>query len=183
MAILFVVGCGGPSRTALPSPTGPLVATREPSPVQQPTLGTFAFVADLRSSDEVPPIVGAEAACAGQGRLVLRARLDPAGKITSATAQLSFLVNRCPDDTKIILAHVHQAATGQNGAVKIDSGLTASEPLAMGAGGIGFNVEDIAVPDLAVVSDIITNPSSYYFNVHSSLHASGVIRGQLSHER
>jgi CHRD domain len=185
-AVLFGIACGGgtAAATALPSPTGPLVATREPTtPPQVPTLGTFAFTADLRSSSEVPPVADAEGACNGQGRFVLRAKLDPTGTITAATAQFSFFVRDCPSDTKITLAHIHRAPSGQNGAVQVDSGLSAAEALAMGGGGIGFNVEEIPVTDLSTVSDIIANPAGYYFNVHSLLHSGGLIRGQLVYER
>lgn len=168
----------------LPSPTGPLVATRDPTPsVAAPTLGTFAFVAELRSSSEVPPITDAESACNGQGRFVLRAKLDPGGKVTAATAQFSFFVRDCPTDTKVTLAHVHRAPGGQNGAIQVDSGLSAAEALAMGVGGgIGFNVEQIPVTDLALVADIIANPGGFYLNLHSALHGGGVVRGQLKDE-
>jgi hypothetical protein len=169
--------------TAAPSRTGPLVATREPTPsVQDPTLGTFAFVADLASASEVPPITDGEAACAGQGRLVLRARLDPSGKITAASAQLSFILSGCPDSTRIVLAHVHHAPAGRNGAVRIDSGFTAAQPIAVRDGVMGANAMDIAIADFALVTGLVNDPSGYYLNVHSLLHPDGLVRGQLRHD-
>ncbi|MDP9252652.1 MAG: CHRD domain-containing protein [Chloroflexota bacterium] len=183
IAVLMLVACAGTGVTsAPPSRTGPLVATRDPTPLLPPTLGTFAFVAELRPLSEVPPVTDAEAACTGQGRFVLRARLDPAGKITSATAQFSFLVRSCPDNTQIILAHIHKAPLGQNGAVVIDSGLKGSAPTALLGGEIGLNVEDVSVSDVALVTDVIANPTGYYLNVHTVLHPQGLLRGQLVHE-
>ena len=184
IAVFTLGACGGSGPTiALPSPTGALVATRDPTPLLPPTLGTFAFIADLRSTSEVPPSNDAESSCTGQGRFVLRARLDPSGKILSTTAQFSFFVRSCPDSAQITVAHIHQAPVGQNGAVVIDSGLTASRPTALRGGEIGLNVEDVTVADLAIVTDVIANPGSYYLNVHTALHPEGLVRGQLMYER
>jgi hypothetical protein len=183
VGLLTVTACGGgPEATAPASRSGPLVATRDPTPsAQPPTLGTFVFVADLRSSGEAPPITDAEASCNGQAEFVLRAKLDPAGAITGATAQFSFFINTCPSSTQVTVTHIHQGAAGQNGATKIDSGLKASEPTAVRGGEIGFNIQDVAVTDLALVTDIIANPASYYLDVHSVQHPDGLVRGQLAH--
>jgi CHRD domain-containing protein len=183
VGLLTVTACrGGPEAIAPASRSGPLVATRDPTPsVQPPSLGTFVLVADLRSSGEVPPITDAEASCTGQAEFVLRAKLDPAGAITGATAQFSFFMNTCPSSTQVTLTHIHQGAAGRNGPAKIDSGLKASEPTAVRGGEIGFNVQDVAVTDLALVTDIIANPAGYYLDVHSVQHPDGLVRGQLAH--
>jgi CHRD domain-containing protein len=183
VGLLTVTACGGGTEATTPTTrSSPLVATRDPTPaVQPPTLGTFVMVADLRSAAQVPPITDAEASCTGQAEFVLRAKLDPAGKITGATAQFSFFVNTCPASTKVTLTHIHQGPPGQNGIAKIDSGLTATEPMAVRGGEIGFNVQDVVVADLALVTDIIANPASYYMDVHSVQHPDGLLRGQLAH--
>jgi hypothetical protein len=184
IALLTLGACGGSGATvALPSASGGLVATRDPTPLLPPTLGTFAFIADLRSTSEVPPSNDAESTCTGQSRLVLKAKLDPSGKIISTTAQFSFFVRGCPDSAQITVAHIHQAPVGQNGAVVIDSGLSASRPTALRGGEIGLNVEDVTVADLATVTDLIANPGGYYLNVHTVLHPEGLVRGQLMYER
>lgn len=114
--------------------------------------------------------------------MVLRTKLDPTGKITSATAQFSFIVRSCPDGTQISMAHIHEAAAGRNGAVRIDSGLGRSAPTPTKGGEIGLNVENVTVSDFALVVDVIANPAAYYFNVHSVLHPQGLVRGQMVHE-
>ncbi len=183
IAVLLIGACSGTGgTTAAPSRTGPLVATREPTPIRPPTHGTFTFLADLRSSNQVPPITDAEASCTGQGRFVLEANLDLAGKITSATARFSFFVSGCPNSTRIALAHIHEAPAGRSGVVKIDSGLTANEPIAVRNGELALYVEDVAVSDVALLTGIVANPAAYYFNVHSVLHADGLLRGQLTKE-
>jgi hypothetical protein len=178
-AILVMSVCGG-GATRLPSPTGPLVATRVPTPVPPPSSVSYAFFAELKSSNQVPPIKDAEAACTGQGRFVLLARLDPAGKVTAAGAEFSFFVNSCPTSTRITLTHIHQAPAGENGAIKIDSGLKG--PVELRNGELGFHVADIGVADFALLAEIIANPAGYYFDVHSVLHPAGLLRGQLSPE-
>ena len=62
-------------------------------------------------------------------------------------------------------AHIHNGAAGVNGPVKVDF-----------AGALkGCLV--IAAP---LSTDIVTNPASYYVNIHSSEHSGGAIRGQLA---
>lgn len=80
------------------------------------------------------------------------------------------------------MAHVHQAPAGQNGMVRIDSGLGASTPTATRGGEIGVNVESVIVSDFALVLDIIANPAAYYLNVHSVVNPQGLLRGQMAHE-
>lgn len=163
-----------------PSQTSPLIATRAPAtPVEKPpTLGTFTFFAELRPADMVPPIAGDEAGCAGQGRLVLKAKLDGT-RITAATAQILLFVTGCPPQTQITLAHIHKGAAGRTGDVAIATGQ--ERPTAVAQGGIGINVEDIAV-ETALVPDIVRDPAGYYLEVHSVLHPAGLMRGQLGSE-
>jgi hypothetical protein len=151
-------------------------------PSLNPTLGTFSFVADLRTASEVPPVIDSESACSGQGRLVIRARLDQSGRITSATAQFSFFVRACPNTTRLTLARIHEGAAGQSGAIKIDSGLRADDPTSVTGGELALNVEDITISDLALIPDLVARPASYYLNVSSTQHAAGLVRGQLTYE-
>ena len=75
------------------------------------------------------------------------------------------------------MAHIHQAPQGQSGDVVVNTTVAPGElTLANGAG--SFNKSGIAVP-AAVASQLMTNPSGFYFNVHSTLNPSGVARGQL----
>jgi CHRD domain len=62
-------------------------------------------------------------------------------------------------------AHIHNAAAGANGPVKVDFAGALSGCLAIAA---------------ALSTDIVANPANYYVNIHSSEHAGGAIRGQLS---
>jgi CHRD domain len=169
---MLLAACGGPA--AAPSPTP------SPTPSPSPTPQTrFVFTADLKPSNEVPPIANAEATCSGKGTFTLNTTKDASGAITAATAQFETDVTGCPADTKINIGHIHRGAAGVNGGVVINSGLAAGE-LVLTAGAGKINKTQNTIPDVAaVVTDIIANPSNYYMNWHSTLNPGGILRGQL----
>lgn len=169
-AVLLLSACSTPA--AAPSPT------RSPTPSPSPTPQTrFVFTADLKPSNEVPPIANAEASCAGKGTFTLNTTKDASGTITAATAVFETDVTGCPADTKINIGHIHKAAAGANGSVVVNSGLVAGEfTLTSGAGKINKTQSTV---DAALATDIIANPANYYMNWHSTLNAGGILRGQL----
>jgi CHRD domain-containing protein len=169
-AVLALSACGGPA--AAPSPTP------SPTPSPSPTPQTkFVFTADLKPSNEVPPIATAEASCSGKGTFTLNTTKDASGTITAANAVFETDVTGCPADTKINIGHIHKAAAGANGSVVVNSGLAPGElTLVSGAGKINKTQPTV---DVAVATDIIANPANYYMNWHSTLAPGGVIRGQL----
>jgi hypothetical protein len=169
-ALLLLTACSTPA--AAPSPTP------SPTPSPSPTPQTrFVFTADLKPSNEVPPIANAEASCSGKGTFTLNTTKDAAGTVTAASAVFETDVTGCPADTKINIGHIHKAAAGANGSVVVNSGLVAGElTLTSGAGKIN---KTTATVDPALATDIIANPANYYMNWHSTLNAGGILRGQL----
>ena len=169
-AVLLLSACSSPA--AAPSPTP------SPTPSPSPTPQTrFVFTADLKPSNEVPPIANAEASCTGKGTFTLNTTKDAAGTITGANAVFETDVTGCPADTKINIGHIHKAAAGANGSVVVNSGLAAGE-LTLTSGAAKIN-KTTAVVDPALATDIIANPANYYMNWHSTLNAGGILRGQL----
>src|SRR5207244_12851741 len=67
-AAILIAACGGPAAVATPSPTAPPTASPTPSP--SPTVANV-FKADLKASNENPPITGPEATCAGTATVTL----------------------------------------------------------------------------------------------------------------
>lgn len=173
--VLILSACGPAAVAPTASPT---VAAATPTPTPAPTPQTrFVFNADLKPANEVPPIANAEASCSGKGIFTLNTTKDATGNITAATAQFETDVTGCPADTKINIGHIHKAAAGANGSVVVNSGLAAGElTLTAGAGKINKTQGTV---DVAVATDIIANPASYYMNWHSTLNAGGILRGQL----
>ena len=158
---LFAAGCGSDS----------------PSSPSQPN--RLTFTADLRSSNEVPPIQGAESTGQGNATVTLDVTRDGSGNITAATATFIVNISGLPPNTPIILSHIHQAVAGVNGGVVVNSGLSAASPVALANGSGSFERSGIAVTPVDIATQIIANPAGFYFNSHSALNPGGVVRGQL----
>ena len=179
--------CGGapavqtqasPAGGAASSPTAAATAkTAVPVPTQAPTI--YSYIADLKSTNEIPAIADAEANCTGQAKITLSTLIDASYyNVTSAKASFDVTLTGCPQTTQIVLAHIHQGNATQNGPVKVDTGLVAAQPIAFSAGTASIKKADITVEN-ALADDLIANPGNYYFNVHSMAHGGGVVRGQL----
>ncbi|HEV8229300.1 MAG TPA: CHRD domain-containing protein [Candidatus Limnocylindria bacterium] len=174
-AALALSACGG-AATPSPSPTPP------PTPSPSPTPETkFTFLADLKTTNEVPAIANAEASCSGKGTFTLDTTKDSTGKVTAATAAFDLTVSACPATVMLTLFHIHQAPAGTNGGVKVGGKTDAANPIPLptGATTTPISVKGVAV-DPQLASDIIAGPAGFYFNVHSQLNPGGVIRGQLT---
>jgi hypothetical protein len=168
--VLLLSACSSPA--AAPSPTA------SPTPSPSPTPQTkFVFTADLKPSNEVPPIANAEASCSGKGTFTLNTAKDVSGNITAANAQFETDITGCPAGTEINIGHIHKGAAGALGGVVVNSGLAKGElTLTGGAGKINKTTPTV---EAALATDIIANPASYYMNWHSTLNAGGILRGQL----
>ena len=176
--VLVLSACGPAAVAPTASPTLAPTPTPTPSPTPQTK---FVFLADLKTTNEVPAIAGPEATCSGKGTFTLNTTKDASGTITAATAQFETDVTGCPADTKINIGHIHKGAAGANGGVVINSGLAAGElTLTGGAGKINKTTAPLDATALAAAIDIIANPSGYYMNWHSTAAPGGVIRGQLT---
>jgi len=141
------------------------------------TIPNPTFRATLSSSNEVPPVTNAEAGAAGTMDITIVATRDTAGAIIAAGVNFSGTVSAFPNGTVITAAHIHTGASGVNGGVLVNLGLTAGEiTLATGSGGI--TKTNIAITtDLA--NQIIANPGAFYFNAHTAANPGGAVRGQL----
>ena len=179
--VLVLSACSTPAAT-LPSPTATVAATPTATPAPTPQL-KFIFTADLKPSNEVPPITGPEATCAGKGTFTLTTTKDASGTITGGSALFETDVTGCPAGTEINIGHIHKEVAGKNGGVVINSGLAKGElVLTGGAGKINKTATVVDAGGLtaaALATDIIANPANYYMNWHSTLAPGGVIRGQL----
>src|SRR5262249_14452876 len=137
------------------------------------------FTADLRPSNEVPPISNAESTGAGTATVVFDITKDAAGNVTSGTATFIVTLSGFPPGTPINIAHIHQAAAGTNGSIVFSTSLAAGEVTLSSSGTGTFTKAGIAPPNPAVFQAILDNPAGFYFNVHSTLNPGGVARGQL----
>jgi CHRD domain len=157
--VTIVAGCNSKSPTA-PTPTVP----------------TFTF--PLTTSNEVPAISNAESTGSGSVTIKLNVTRDAANTITAATVDFTVTLTGFPATTAITVAHIHEAAAGVNGPVRVNTGLAAGEVTLVGGAG-GFTKNAVNVTDLTIIQRILDSPSAFYFNVHSTLNPGGVVRAQL----
>lgn len=174
--VLVAAACGGPAAAPSPTPT----AARTPAPTATPSptpLAKAVFTADLRPSNEVPPVANAESTCTGTGTFTMDLQRDGTGKVTGATAAFEPRVSGCPATTALNIMHIHKEVAGKNGGIVVNSGLVAGQfTLTVGAGSISKT--GIAVEG-ALAQAILDKPDDYYFNIHSTLNPGGVLRAQL----
>ena len=166
-AAVVIAACGGTAAAPSPSPTlAPTTApTTAPTPAPTPA---NTFKAELKASNENPPITDAEATCTGTATVTF----------TATTAKFDVAITGCPATTAINIGHIHEGAAGVNGGVKIDSTLKAGD-IALTNGAVTFSRTNSAA-DPALITAVMANPAGYYVNFHSTLHSGGVIRGQLT---
>jgi hypothetical protein len=142
-----------------------------------PSSESVTFTAQLSPANEVPPVVNAEASCSGTVTIVLRVNRDSGGAITSATADFQVNMTGCPNGTQLTLAHIHRGAVGVAGNVVVDTGLAPGQVVLAGGAG-SFTRTGISVT-ASLAQEILSGPAGFYFNVHSVLNGTGVVRGQL----
>ncbi len=159
VVLALIAGCSSDS------PSSPSGATK-------PT-----FTADIRPSNEVPPVSNAESSGSGNVTVTFDTTTNASGAITAASA--TFVVNATgfPPNTPINAAHIHPGAAGVNGGVLLSTALAAGEVTL--ANGSGSFTKVVSTVDPAVAQNIINNPAGFYFNIHSTLNPGGVARGQL----
>jgi hypothetical protein len=151
-------------------------SSNSPAAATTPTKPTFT--ADLRPSNEVPPITDAESTGTGTATITLDVTRDGSNNITAATATFVVNVSGFPAGTTLRIAHIHEAPAGTNGSIVVDTTLAASDiTLTNGAG--SFTKAGIAVSPVDIANRILANPAGFYFNIHTVAHPAGVIRGQL----
>ena len=108
---------------------------------------------------------------------------DPGSVGTVSLASVDFLVNYSfGADEMVTGMHIHRGVRGENGPVVINSGLSGPMMVAAGSGTFTRSVSLSAPADLAIVNEILANPTGFYLNVHTESSRSGLMRGQLRAE-
>jgi CHRD domain len=148
----------------------------EPSPDNIPT-----FTAALTAANEVPPVTSVESVCSGNVTIrITNLTRNASQVITAAKVDFTGNVTGCPANTSINVGHIHEAVAGLIGDIVVDTGLAAGQfVLVNGAGSFSRTGRDPQLGDLTIIQRMLDNPTGFYFNLHSTLHPGGVIRGQL----
>jgi hypothetical protein len=153
-------------------------ACDDDDPVDPSVLLPLRFTADLRPSNEVPPITNADSGASGTMTVTITVTRDSSNNVT-AVDSTDFVVNMAgfPAGTILSGAHIHAAPAGTNAHIFIDTGLQNGETtLGTGAGTVTKSPTTVTVE---MAQNLVNNPAGYYFNVHTRLNPGGAIRGQL----
>lgn len=162
-AVVLALVAAGCSNNNSPSPTTPTNPT---------------FTATLSPASEVPPITNAESTVSGNATITLVVTRDAANNITAASATFVVNMQGFPAGSSINIAHIHEGATTCACPVVVNTSLAPGDVTIVN-GSASFTKAGITVmPEVA--QRILANPAGFYFNVHTTLNAGGVARGQLN---
>jgi hypothetical protein len=154
-------------------------ACDDDNPAGPSTSGPIIFTVQLSASNEVPPIMNAEANGRGNATITFNVPRDSSGNVTGGGAvNFQALLSGFPAGSVARGAHIHPGAAGQNGGILVDSRLTAATAVTLtdGTGILTLNDAPITQDQ---ATQIVANPSGFYFNVHTNLNPGGAVRGQL----
>jgi uncharacterized protein (TIGR03437 family) len=147
---------------------------------QAQTVESIPFRAILRPENEVPAV---NLNASGMATVWLHVMRDADGRVVSGSAD--FIVDyNFPGPVTVTGLHIHRGAAGTNGPVTIDSTLMATQDP---SGSAGVMRQGQIRPDnaaaLATANDMLTDPSGFYVNLHTTQFPGGAIRGQLMRAR
>lgn len=152
------------------------------SPTTPSNANQVVFTAALSAANEVPPITNAESNGRGNAQITFDLTRDGGGAITAATVTWAFSLSDLPPNSTITLGHIHIGDAGVAGGVRINTGLSPATSLSLPDGRLNTHVISTTATalELGRIQAILDNPGGYYFNLHSPLNPSGVVRGQLT---
>ncbi len=136
------------------------------------------FTATLSPANEVPPITNTESTVNGNATITMVVTRDASNNITAATVTFVVNLQGFPAGSSVNIAHIHEGANTCACPVVVNTSLGPGE-VTISNGIASFTKANITV-DPAVAQRILTNPAGFYFNVHTTLNAGGVARGQLN---
>src|SRR5215813_789618 len=132
--------------------------------------------------DGAPPLPTAS----GTGTITVNPVRNPAtGAIVGGTVTFTIQFD-IPAGSVITGLHIHREVAGKNGAVEINTGLgpTNTVTTATGKGTFSFEVPITSAPSdataLKAMTDLLTNPTGFYVNLHTQAFGGGLIRAQLT---
>jgi len=138
------------------------------------------FRTRMLPDNEVPPVPGA--GNSANATITVRVTRDGRGNVDAATVtfDIDYTVAAATIFTGL---HIHNAPSGQNGSVVIDTGITAAAPLNVTAGsGKITRIVNYASTDangIRFVTGLLATPENYYVNIHSTTNPGGLMRGQI----
>ena len=143
------------------------------------TLETVFFRADMTTANESPAITGLNASA--RAIIAAHIRRNDAGAIISGVVDFDVDYNFTDADGTFSGLHIHDGSAGANGPVTINTGLATADAIsASGTGNINRPALATSAAAIATLNSMLVDPSKHYVNLHTTSHAGGVVRAQLS---
>jgi hypothetical protein len=156
-----------------------LFACDDDAPTGPSNSGPIVFTADLRASNEVPPVSNAESNAQGTATITFTVPRDASGNITGdGTWTIQAVVSGFTDSSVVRAAHIHNGPAGANAGIFIDTGVNATNPIPVSSGTTTVNIEQAFILGTRAQA-VLDNPAGHYFNMHTALNGGGAVRGQL----
>ena len=126
------------------------------------------------------PVTNSEGSGKGTAVITINTVKDSSGNVTSGTVDFSVSLSGFPNGSSAILSHIHgpNAPVGVAAGVFVDTGLTPGTAIAMPNGSASYTLRAPAA-SADQINQILANPASFYFNVHTPVNPAGAVRGQL----
>jgi hypothetical protein len=153
-------------------------ACDDDNPAGPSNSGPIVFTAQMSAANEVPLVTNAESQGTGSVTITFVVPRDSSGNVTGdGTWNVQAVVSGVTPDTEIRLAHIHTGASGVQGPVFVNTGLSAATAIRVPVSAT-INLQNLAITQ-AQATAVVANPAGHYFNMHSALNGTGVVRGQL----
>jgi len=142
---------------------------------------SLANTVTMSSVNEVPPII--DVAARGTVTVTInpvRGIKREVSEITGGEVTFSVLYD-LPPNSEIIGLNIHRAAAGTIGEPVLGGGLSSLNSIITptGKGSLSLTVR-VKSSELETLKQLINDPASFYVNLQTNTHASGLIRGQLT---
>ena len=154
-------------------------ACNDDNPVGPSNSGPIVFTAELRASNENPPISNAESNAQGTATITFSVPRDASGNVTGEGVwNVQAVVSGFTDTSTIRAAHIHNGPVGVNANIFVDTKLLAANAIPLPGGAATINFEQVQILQ-SQAQAVMNNPAGHYFNMHTPLNGGGAIRGQL----
>ncbi len=139
---------------------------------------SIPFRVNLTPGEEVPALT---LNAAGFSTVWFHVVRDAAGQVVSGTVDFHVRY-QFPGEVTFTGFHIHRGAAGTNGPVVLDTRITGANPV-VDASGRGEILRPVTVPPgspgVAVLNELLANPTNFYLNLHTTVNPGGAVRGQL----
>ncbi len=143
------------------------------------TQDTAVFRTRMVPQNENPPIIATDNSL---GTITIRVTRDGRGNVNAAAVvfDIDYTVASAQTFTGL---HIHNAVSGVNGPVVINTGISGTSPVVVdgGSGRISRTVNYAATDTAGLrwVTGVLATPENYYVNIHTTTNPGGYMRGQL----